>query len=207
MLETPYSIPHHSVAGNGKRDGLKSEMIGQSAAKHRIVYVTTMKVQRLAGNGVGPSGSKCGASMRQTLEERFFAKIAKNENGCHEWTGHIMPNGYGQMHKDGKTAYAHRVAYDLAFGAVAGFVLHHCDNRKCVNPEHLFVGTHDDNMQDMVAKSRHAFGDKNGRRKLSAEQVRSIRSEIGLHREIAAKYGVTPSLVSMIRSGRIWRDV
>jgi hypothetical protein len=62
-------------------------------------------------------------------------------------------------------------------------------------------------MQDMVAKSRHAFGDKNGRRKLSAEQVRSIRSEIGLHREIAAKYGVTPSLVSMIRSGRIWRDV
>lgn len=198
---------HHSVVGNGKREGLKSMLIGQSAAKHLIVKHDMMKVQRLAGDGVESSDSKCGADVKRPISERFFAKVAVRESGCHEWTGCLMPNGYGQLHKDGKTAYAHRVAYELAYGPTDLFVLHKCDNRKCVNPAHLFAGSFDENMQDMVDKNRQAHGDRSGRRKLSSDQVRAIRSEVGLHREIAAKYGVTPSLVSMIRSGRIWRYV
>lgn len=120
-----------------------------------------------------------------------------------------MPNGYGQIRQDGKTAYAHRVAYELKNGPIGNglFVLHSCDNRKCVNPDHLSLGTFDDNMADMVGKLRQAHGQKNGHAKLKPEQVREIRAAIGTHREIAARYGVTQSLVSMIRSGRIWKHV
>ena len=145
--------------------------------------------------------------MKKSIESRFFAKVATRDSGCHEWTGCLMPNGYGQFHKDGKTAYAHRVAYELAYGPTNQYVLHKCDNRKCVNPEHLFAGSFEENMQDMVNKNRQAQGDRNGRRKLSSTDVRAIRAMVGLQREIAAKYNVTPSLVAMIRSGRIWRNV
>lgn len=181
--------------------------IGQSAAKRLTINYGMMKVQRLAERRSTQAGAKCGANVKRPIEERFFAKVAVRESGCHEWIGSLMPNGYGQIHKDGKTAYAHRVAYELAYGPTNLFVLHSCDNRKCVNPTHLFEGTFAENMQDMVDKQRQAAGDRSGRRKLSSEQVRCIRSEVGLHREIASKYGVTPSLVSMIRSGRIWRSV
>ena len=119
-----------------------------------------------------------------------------------------MHNGYGQFHKDGKTAYAHRVAYELANGDPgSAYILHSCDNRKCVNPAHLFAGDFDANMQDMVDKNRQAQGTRNGHAKLTDEQVREIRAYVGTQQEIAAKYGVTRSLVSMIRSGRIWRHI
>jgi hypothetical protein len=198
---------HHSVVGNGKRDGLKSAVIGQSAAKHLIINCDMMKVQRLAERRSAQASAKCGADVKKPIEDRFFAKVAVRDSGCHEWTGCLMPNGYGQFHKDGKTAYAHRVAFELAYGATDQYVLHTCDNRKCVNPKHLFSGTFEDNMADMVAKGRQAAGDRNGRRKLSSEQVLAIRSEVGTHDVIAAKYNVTGGLVSMIRSGRIWKNV
>lgn len=167
-----------------------------------------MKVQRLERKLVGPSGPKCGANMKRDLRTRFFAKVVETESGCHEWTGCLMPNGYGQFHKDGKTAYAHRVAYELANGDLNGaHVLHSCDNRKCVNPAHLFAGDLTANMQDMVAKGRQAHGTRNGHAKLTEDQVCKIRSFLGTNREIAAQFGVTPSLVSLIRSGRIWRNV
>ena len=186
---------------------VKKCLIGQSAAKRLIIKCGMMKVQRLAERRSFQVKAKCGANMKRPIEQRFFEKVSINENGCHDWTGSIMPNGYGQFHKNGKTAYAHRVAFELANGAATDFVLHKCDNRKCVNPEHLFSGTSADNMADMVAKGRQAHGHRNGHAKLNAEKVKAIRSEIGLHREIGAKYGVTRSLVSMIRSGRIWRNV
>jgi len=198
---------HHSAIGNDNREGLKRMVIGQSAAKRLIIKHGMMKVQRLVGNNVEPSGSKSGADMKQPIESRFFAKVKKSDNGCHEWTGSIAPNGYGNFHRDGKTAYAHRVAWELANNTVAAYVLHTCDNRKCVNPDHLFTGSFNDNMTDMVSKQRQAHGERNGHHKLTADLIRQIRSEIGLQREIAAKYGVTASLVSMIRSGRIWRLV
>lgn len=120
-----------------------------------------------------------------------------------------MPNGYGQIHKDGKTAYAHRVAYEIANGPIPDglFVCHSCDNRKCMNPEHLFLGTYLDNIGDMVGKNRHAHSATNGHAKLSAEQVRGIRQAVGTQKELAARFHVTPSLISMIRSGRIWKHV
>lgn len=135
-----------------------------------------------------------------------MSKVEQMPSGCHEWTGHVMPNGYGQVRHNG-TAYAHRVAYELHKGDIPQglYVLHSCDNRKCVNPAHLFLGTFDDNMADMVAKGRQAHGEKNFHAKLTKDQVIAIRSSVGTQREIAARYSVSRSLISMIRSERIWR--
>jgi len=140
------------------------------------------------------------------LTERFWSKVDQSRD-CWLWVAALNNKGYGQITINKRRHLAHRVAYELANGVAADFVLHKCDNRKCVNPGHLFSGTFDDNMADMVAKKRQAHGEKNSHAKLNAEKVKAIRSEVGLHREIGAKYGVTASLVSMIRSGRIWRNV
>jgi HNH endonuclease len=145
---------------------------------------------------------------KRHIEVRFKEKLIKRRSGCHEWTGCLMPNGYGQIHQDGKTAYAHRVAWEISYGSTNGlFVLHKCDNRKCVNPEHLFLGTFDQNMTDMVEKSRQAHGEKNHHAKLNKKKILEIRSILGTNREIAEKYMVSASLISMIRSGRIWKLV
>lgn len=94
------------------------------------------------------------------LEDRFFTKVHKNE-GCWNWSGATMPNGYGLIRsaggRGGNTTLAHRVSYEIHSGSKIPnglYVLHRCDNRRCVNPEHLFLGTQKDNIRDMIAKGR-----------------------------------------------------
>lgn len=120
-----------------------------------------------------------------------------------------MPNGYGQVRNDYKAYYAHRMAWELVNGPIpeGNYVLHRCDNRRCVNPDHLFLGSFDDNMQDMVQKRRHAFGERNGHAKLSEDQVRAIRFSGGKQEDVAAVYNISRTIVSQIRSGKIWRHV
>jgi hypothetical protein len=143
------------------------------------------------------------------ISERFAEKVVKAESGCHEWIGCLMPNGYGQVHLNGKTAYAHRVAYELTNGPIQDglFVMHSCDNRKCVNPDHLSLGTCDNNMSDMVNTTRQAAGMKNSHAKLTDEQVRQIRIESGNHSATARRYGVSQTTISEIRARKIWRHI
>ena len=174
-----------------------------------------MTVQRLAERRRGKCLEKQGSVMKaRPIGERLSAKVDTtgsdtfwNGTRCHVWTGWLMPNGYGQINKGGKAVLVHRVAWEVAGGEIpqGTFVLHRCDNRKCVNPQHLFLGSFQDNMDDMVAKRRHTHGIRNPHAKLSEQQVLDIRSAVGTHKVIAGVFGVSQPLVTMIRNRKIWR--
>jgi hypothetical protein len=93
--------------------------------------------------------------------DRFISKVKKKPSGCWEWQGTMKKNGYGIFQDrtregSGKQLQAHRFSFEIFHGEIPPglLVCHHCDNPKCVNPEHLFLGTHKDNTQDMIRKGR-----------------------------------------------------
>lgn len=162
----------------------------------------------LEGNGKFCSRVCHGESMRMKAA-KFMAQVAKRDSGCWEWTGLIMDNGYGRVGVAGRLWSAHRYAYEQLVGPIpAGLcVCHRCDNRACVNPEHLFIGTHADNMADMVRKGRQTLGSVNRGAKLTEEQVRDIRDRLHAgetRRCLAREFGVSSTAVDSIVSGKTW---
>ncbi len=137
------------------------------------------------------------------IEERF-RKFVRVSDGCHEWTSVIRHDGYGSFWVSGRgKQMAHRVAYEIAHGPIpeGRLVLHRCDNRKCVNPVHLYLGSQKDNGRDMDERGRRV-----GRRKLKtacvSEIVRLINERVLSQEKIARRFGVSQITVSRIKLGQ-----
>ena len=142
--------------------------------------------------------------------ERFWSK-AVEVAGCWEWQGGLNGKGYGCHYYKGKSTGAHRVAWELTYGVIPESlcVLHRCDNRKCVNPDHLFLGTNQENVLDCHSKGRAACrkGENNGRAKLTADDVRMIRRSDKTGAQLARELGVSPLTISYARRGVTWTEV
>lgn len=143
---------------------------------------------------------------------RFFAKVVKTDS-CWLWTGAKTGAGYGNFYIARRHKPAHVVSWAIEHGWPKLFVLHKCDVRNCVNPDHLFLGTAADNTRDMISKGRfvlshHAKGSLSHNAKISEEDVRRIReahAEGAQQNSLANRYGISPASVRDIISRRTWR--
>lgn len=157
-----------------------------------------------------PSGSISEVSAR-LFEGVDYSQGQGPDGDCHEWRGMTDRYGYGQISVKNRTVTTHRIAYEAQYGAIPdGFsVLHRCDNRACVNPDHLFLGDAGDNNRDREAKGRSApqHGENNPSAKVSPDVVRSIIADQRTHQTIAASYQISRSLVGLIKSGKRWSHV
>lgn len=180
-----------------------------------------------------PTVNDTRASVNPTERQvkNFWKKVVKGEPGeCWKWTGAKHPTGYGRVMLKPKVCLAHRLSWIFAHGDIPHglCVLHNCDNPECTNPAHLRLGTHQENMQDMVARDRcnhvrgddHPFrirpelaprGERNGMAKLNSEKVSLIRSMYQAGGEtyysLARKFGVSSCLIGNVVNRKIWRHV
>jgi len=153
---------------------------------------------------------------KKPIQDRFMAKVfvPDDPDACWEWKASKNKYGYGQFSVNGKFAYAHRLSYELFCGEITKemYVCHKCDNRICVNPRHLFLGTPKDNVLDMFQKGRSnkAKGSKHPFAKLKEDDVLKIRKLLKTQlsqTEIGKMFGVGQARISMIKCGKNWCHV
>lgn len=142
--------------------------------------------------------------------DRLMEKVSiDDKTGCWNWTGKLMWHGYGRMELNEKQMYAHRASLVIHNGPIPDgkIVCHTCDNRACVNPSHLYLGTAQDNSNDAISRDRLQRGERRYNSKLTAENVAEIRTLFGVKTdiEIARQFGVSDSSIYNIRKGKRWR--
>ena len=152
--------------------------------------------------------------MSDTLRKRFETKFAVAPSGCWEWQKSLNRQGYGTFRlRTGVTRLASRVAWQIYRGDIGDkYVLHHCDNRRCVNPDHLYLGTQKENAADRERRKKHrhdpsCYGETHHWAKLTDVQVRQIRETKGTLKELASRYGMSISQMWNIRSGAQWTQL
>lgn len=152
-------------------------------------------------------------SIRPMTEERFWRKVQMTENGCWEWTGAKTNCGYGHLRLNNRNIAAHRFAYMLVNGAIPGgmVICHRCDNPSCVRPDHLFLGTVQENMRDCRDKGRmgekRRLGLSNGAAKVTPQIALLIREaqQSGASRaDLAKQFQVSVWTITQITTGRHW---
>lgn len=157
----------------------------------------------------------------KSLEERFWEKVdIREKHECWEWKACLDTKGYGQITVGKGHKISSRLAYELTYGEIPSkdlFVLHKCDNRKCCNPNHLFVGTAKENSEDMVRKGRSTkgkishCGEKTNTSKLTASDVVRIRNlyDSGScnQSQLAEKYNVKQQTIWCIVNRNSWKHI
>lgn len=144
--------------------------------------------------------------------KNFLSKFKVSDN-CWIWDGATYSNGYGVFRVGKHLIPAHRVSYRLYKGQLEDklVVMHSCDNVKCVNPQHLSLGTHKDNAADMKAKKRHRFGENHHNHKHSDEKILAIKKEYFQGNmstvKLEKKYGIDSGYISKILRGIVWGHV
>lgn len=149
--------------------------------------------------------------MKLNTLDKFWNLVVKTEQ-CWEWTGSTNRYGYGRYWYQEHEHPAHRLAYELTYGPVPSnlLVCHRCDNRRCVRPDHLFLGTTADNTRDRHQKQRDARGERVNTAKLTATQVLAIRrlyTEGTTIANLARQYGVSDSAIEFIIHRRNWKHL
>jgi hypothetical protein len=192
---------HKFMASGGKTD---------EAAKRYSVSTTLIRMI-------------CTRRIRRHLDLPFIGQIPANKRfddfirineitGCHEWLGKKNNKGYGMLGHEGKSKLSHRFAWERLHGKIPEGLccLHKCDNPACNNPDHLFLGTHYENMMDRDAKNRGSLGSRNSMAKLDEDKVKVIdallRSGMRVF-EVAKETGSNPDMVHNILRGKTWTHV
>lgn len=147
-----------------------------------------------------------------SLQQRLAHYSAlEASTGCILWTGALGTDGYGQLWWQGRLVRVHRLAWELVSGPIpeGKHVCHHCDAPTCINFDHLFLGTHADNMADRSRKDRHRAtrGSANGNAKLTVAKIVEIRSAIETTAQLARNYFVGESAIRQVRARKTWRHV
>lgn len=206
-------------------------MLSKTPAIMRVFVVKWDQLNRDAGRcantpGVAPRRWRSAMRVKCTpiplpideqAAERFWSHVQKSD-GCWVWVGTIDRYGYGKFKYRQYMHSGSRFSWTLHFGEIpCGLcVLHQCDNPACVNPDHLFLGTHQENMADKVRKGRSKkgvpcnVGESNGRAKLTPEDVREIRRLLAdgwTQTRLALRFGVSTTTVAGIASGARWGGI
>lgn len=152
-------------------------------------------------------------SKYENAQDAFLARLQPGaENDCWEWDGHINDSGYGIINYDHSLYRTHRLSWEIHHGPIPDgmFVCHTCDNRKCNNPAHLWLGTHADNQNDKIAKDRTPKGEAAGPAKLKESTVIEIKQMFreGVSRkDLANQFGVNLATIYDIIAGRTWKHI
>lgn len=144
------------------------------------------------------------------VQSRFWDKVKKSD-GCWEWQGAVGSHGYGNFYDGTKYWTAHRYSHFMNKGDIGLFVLHSCDNKRCVNPAHLRSGTAKENTADMVKRGQITSGEKSYWSKLTENDVLNIRKlyrdGVGTQEEIGRKYGVGQAAIFKIIHKQRWKHI
>lgn len=193
-----------------KVDGCKRKIYGK--------MLCSLHLQRINNHGTFEIGKRARLTLANMDDIKRAMMIETNINditGCWEWNGNLNADGYAYRNVGGRRYFIHRLSAFIHFGFNLNSslcVCHQCDNRKCWNPDHLFIGTRRDNFYDMIKKSRgnHIIGEENNNSKLKEKDVLKIRQErySGARRiDLAKKYGVTPQHIYYITSKKSWTHI
>lgn len=183
----------------------------------------SLKVSEKDG-GDSPEPKNSFRSVGPEKAAMFWKKVRKgNPEECWEWTAAVMHSGYGVFSINRRAVRAHRVSYVIEFGPIPPdrpCVLHKCDNRKCVNPNHLFAGTKSDNSIDMVAKGRGvgqchpelmSHGETHHKAKLNREAVLEIRrahaEDRTGYKKLAIRFGISHTAARDVIQRKNWKHV